>query len=82
MQKPPPLLQPIVDLDPGRRTPSEAYAAALKLVERECNEAQAAVGRDDSDENRARCARALYEQQQLKRMLPFVEGVDSEPTQA
>jgi hypothetical protein len=82
MPKPPPPSQPILDLSAERRSPKESYAEALKLAEREYREAQAAVGKDDSNENRARYARALYEYQQLERMLPFTGVIEAEGPKA
>ncbi len=49
-----------------------AYAEALKRAELELREAQAAVSGDDSNENRERYARAVFEHDQLSGMFPFV----------
>ena len=46
----------------------------LKRAEREYRNAQVAVGEDDSNENRARYSRALYEYDQLQDMFPFVRA--------
>jgi hypothetical protein len=52
------------------------------VAEREYRAAQAVVGKDDSNENRARYARALYEYQQLQRMLPFTGVIEAEGPKA
>lgn len=54
------------------RTHREVYAEALKAAELELRAAQAAVGTDDSNENRARYARALAENDKLSAQFPFI----------
>lgn len=54
------------------RTHREVYAEALKAAELELRAAQAAVRANDSNENRARYARALAENDKLAAQFPFV----------
>jgi hypothetical protein len=57
---------------PLPRTLKETYAEALMHAEREYRAAQEAVKADDSNENRARYARALCGYDLLQGMFPFV----------
>lgn len=57
---------------PLPRTLRETYAEALKKLERELRDSQAALASDDSEANRARYARALFEFDQVAGMFPFV----------
>lgn len=54
------------------RTLREVYADTLGAAERELQAAQLAVRADDSNENRARYARALAEHDKLSSQFPFV----------
>lgn len=72
MSRRPPLPKQV---SPGQDVPRllrETYAEALLQAERAFRESQAVLAADDSDENRARYARALYNYDQLQGMFPFV----------
>lgn len=69
--KRPPLWQPPAGW-PLPKTNREAFADALGEAEREFRAAQAALAQDDSNENRARYARALAYYDELQGTFPFV----------
>ena len=54
------------------RTLKETYAEALRAAETTFRETQAALARDDSNENRARYAKALYDYDGLQAAFPFI----------
>ncbi len=71
VKPPPPRLQGVAG-GPLPRTLRETYAEALKSAELEYRAAQAALGGDDSDQARARYARALAEYDKLQAQFPFI----------
>lgn len=66
----PPLQVPVGS--PLPRTYREMFAEKMMDAERELRAAQDAVRADDSDENRARYAKALGVQNELEAMFPFI----------
>lgn len=64
--------QPPIDSGELPKTLKETFAEKMMLAHRELVHAQRAVQTDDSDENRARYAKALYDYDQLQGMFPFV----------
>lgn len=66
---------PPLQFPPGAQLPRtlrETYAQALLAAETTYRETQAALARDDSNQNRARYARALYEYDRLQATFPFI----------
>ena len=70
-KKLPPRLQPAAGSELPK-TLREAYAETLRAAEVEYREAQAALAKDDSNEARARYARALAEYDKLSAQFPFI----------
>lgn len=72
-KNPSPPFQPSSDFArEGPSTLGEIYAAALMEAERGLRNAQTALSSDDSNESRARYAKALYDYDQLQCVFPFI----------
>jgi len=67
---PPPFQTPMTAELP--KTRREIYAESLRLDEREFRDAQKALEGDDSNESRARYAKALADYDALQGMFPFI----------